>query len=143
MAITRYNPYTTTSALDRLERFFDIEGRPFDSFDTDDVFVPAVESFSNNEALHLRAEVPGIDPKDIHIEVTDGHLCITGERKVPEYAKEACCCFEEMTYGSFERCFTIPSNIERDKIKAKNEFGILDITIPLPESVRPHVIRVE
>ena len=139
MALMNYNPYAMMSAFDRMDRILGRAGGPVDP----DTFVPAVESFSSETELHLRAEIPGVAPQDVHIEVTDGQLCITGERRAPAYAAQSCCCFEEMKYGPFSRCFMIPKNVDREKIRAKNENGILDITIPLPASVKPQEIRIE
>ena len=93
--------------------------------------------------LYLRAEIPGVNRKDVDIKVEDGHLCIKGERKRPESAKDSCCCFEEMGYGSFERCFHLPERVEAEKIHAKYENGVLELSVPLSESVTGKKIPIE
>jgi HSP20 family protein len=97
-------------------------------------YVPSSESYVKDGRLYLRTELPGVDPKDVDVSVHDIHLCISGVRKIPEGAKGADFCFDEMSYGSFERRFHIPRGSLVDKIDAKFDSGVLEITIPLGKS---------
>ena len=104
---------------------------------------PAVESFIKGNELHLRAEIPGVDPKTVSVSLDDGHLCIKGERKMHEMSEDSCFCVEELDYGSFNRCFHVPRDIDREKIQARYELGMLDITVPLKESLSQKTIPIE
>jgi HSP20 family protein len=131
------------------------EDRANDFFETDwwfnkpsykgynDKFYPLMESYVKGNDLHMRAEVPGVDPKDISIDVKDGHLCVRGERKLPESVKDSSVCFEEMSYGFFERCFHIPRGVDSGKVHAKYEYGVLDIFVPLGKSSVGKKIPIE
>jgi HSP20 family protein len=143
MAIERWRPETllSPSGLDVFDWSDDFYERS--SISRDDSFRPSAESYMKGNILHLRAEIPGVDPKDVSVKVEDGHLCIKGERKRPDSAIDSCCCFEEMDYGSFERCFHIPTGVEGEKIHAKYENGLLDLSIPISESVMGKEIPIE
>jgi HSP20 family protein len=131
--------------------FDDLFDMPFETlsltptFDYDGGYRPAVESFVKGNALHLRAEIPGVDPKAVVVALDDGHLCIRGERKrkMHEVSEESCVCLEELDYGSFNRCFHVPRDIDREKIHARYELGMLDITIPLKEKLSQKTIPIE
>jgi HSP20 family protein len=129
--------------------FDDVCDMPFETlrlnptFDYDGGYRPAVESFIKGNDLHLRAEIPGVDPKTVSISLDDGHLCIKGERKMDEVSGESCVCLDELDYGSFNRCFHVPRDIDREKIHARYDLGMLDITIPLKESVSRKSIPIE
>jgi HSP20 family molecular chaperone IbpA len=97
-------------------------------------YVPLSESYVKDHRLHIRMELPGVDMKDVDVSVHDSHLRISGIRKAPDGVGDADFCFDEMSYGSFERCFHIPRAAQNDKIHAKLDSGMLDLTIPLDES---------
>ena len=97
-------------------------------------FSPNMESYIKGNELHLRAEIPGVNPKDVDISVEDIHLCIKGVRSRDESIKDFDYGFEEMSYGGFERCFHIPRNADVQKMHAKYDNGLLDISIPLSKS---------
>ncbi len=143
MTLVKWRPKTSLSPLgsDFLDWFDDFHERP--SMRWDDGFCLSAESYVKGNLLYLRAEIPGVNPKDVDIKVEDGHLCIKGERKRPESAKDSCCCFEEMGYGSFERCFHLPERVEVEKIHAKYENGVLELSVPLSESVTGKKIPIE
>ena len=147
MTIVRYRPMSLLSTFDDV--FDDVCDMPFETlrltptFDYDGGYRPAVESFIKGNELHLRAEIPGVDPKTVGVSLDDGHLCIKGERKMHEVSEESCVCLEELDYGSFNRCFHVPRDIDREKIHARYEFGMLDITIPLKERLSQKTIPIE
>jgi HSP20 family protein len=144
--MTKYRPLSLTILGEVLDDLFDM------TFETpslnqtlffDDGYRPAVESFLKGNELHLRAEIPGVDPKTVAVSLEDGHLCIKGERKMHEMSKESCVCLEELDYGSFSRCFHVPRDIDRENIHARYELGMLDITIPLKEKLSQKAIPIE
>jgi HSP20 family protein len=108
----------------------------------EDMF-PPMESYKKGNELHLRAEIPGVDPKDVDISLDNDHLCIRGERKRNSSGEDACYCFEEMEYGNFSRCFHVPRNLDAEKIYAEYDKGMLELTIPVHESVAEKKIPIK
>lgn len=108
-----------------------------------DGFCPSVESYVKDSVVHFRAEIPGVNPKDMSVTIDDGHLCFRGERKRPESAENSCYCFDELDYGSFVRCFHLPEHVDADKVQAKYDNGILDVTVPLSKESMGTTIPIE
>lgn len=115
--------------------------RPFEPelFETS----PAVESFVRNGDLVVRADLPGVDPKDVDISVLDNVLTIKGERRATKEAKEEEYIRQEISYGSFERQMTLPAGVEADKIKAKYENGVLEVSMPAPKRLSGKKIPIQ
>ena len=135
MAFTLWRPASSLSSFrwdfeDWFDEFFDMEGMP-PRVHSGASYRPTMESHVTVNEMHLRAEIPGVDPKDVDISRKDGHLCVTGERKRANSGEDACYCIEEMSYGKFTRCFSVPRDADAEKIRAKYEHGMLDITVPL------------
>src|SRR5262249_10352927 len=76
--------------------------------------MPAVESFAKDGRLYVRAELPGVDPANLHVEVTGSKLRITGEKKVSREVKESDVYFREISEGRFERNFTLPQGVKTE-----------------------------
>jgi len=91
----------------------------------------------------VKAEVPGIDAQDIDISVTGDVLTIKGEKKSEQEEKEANYHLVERNYGSFSRCLKLPAAVDLDKIEAKYEKGVLTVTCPKKEPVKPKVIKIK
>jgi HSP20 family protein len=92
---------------------------------------PAIDVFEKDGALHVRAEVPGIDQKDISIEVKDDGLVISGEKKEEKEVKEENYYRSERSYGKFTRRIPLPRTAQADKATAKFKDGVLEIDMPL------------
>ncbi len=106
-------------------------------------WIPSIESFMKDGKLVFRAELPGVDPKDLDVSVTDRELVIKGERKHEKDAKEENYVYREIAYGSFERHFTLPEGIKSEELKAKFSNGILEVTVPVKEVVKARKIEIE
>ena len=102
---------------------------------------PAVESYSKDGHLHVRVALPGVDPKDVEVTVSDEYLVIRGERKGKTEEKNRY--VREFAYGSFERTFTLPEGIDPGKVQAKFANGMLDLTMPAPVAVVPKKIEIQ
>ena len=103
---------------------------------------PTVDIYDNDENIVIKAELPGIDKKDIVIDVKDGVLTLKGERSFDnEVKKEKYYCRERM-FGKFERVFRLPADVDPEKISADYKDGILKIDIPKPEEQKPKQITV-
>jgi HSP20 family protein len=94
-------------------------------------WAPRVETFVKNDALHVRADLPGVDPKAVDISIEGDTLRIAGERKA-EHEEAA---YREVSYGRFERHVRVPDGTDASKITAKYAHGVLEITVPLPKPV--------
>ena len=122
------------------EMFSRLYGRPL--IETDFGTAPAIESFVRNGDLVVRADLPGIDPKDVEINVLGDVLTIKGERHEKKEVKEDDYIRREVAYGSFQRQFTLPHGVDAEKIRAKYENGVLEVTMPAPKELSPKKVAV-
>ena len=93
-------------------------------------FAPRVDTAETDTAYELTAELPGVDEKDIKIALEDNVLSISGEKKAEREEKKKDYVMSERSYGSFKRVFTLPDNVDAEKIAAKFEKGVLKLTLP-------------
>ena len=103
---------------------------------------PAVESFVRGDDLVVRADLPGIDPKNVDVSVEDGHLTIKGERKAVN-ENNGDTLYREVSYGRFERTFTLPRGIDTEKVAAKFENGLLEVALPKSAKAKARLIEVK
>lgn len=125
-SLTRWNPIdelrTTQHQMDRLfNRFLGLERGSESGVG---LWMPAIESYEKDGQLFFRAELPGVDPKEIDISIADRELVIKGERKQEKDTKEENYQFREISYGSFERHFELPEGTKTEELKAKFNNGI-------------------
>ncbi len=126
-------------------RFFEdfFNDFPFSaSLQTRDHWMPAVDILEKDGNLVVRAELPGMEEKDIDLKLEGNVLTLKGERKMEKDEKNSNYHRVESFYGSFSRSFTLPDTVDRDKIKAEYKNGVLSITIPQKPEVRPREIPV-
>jgi HSP20 family protein len=138
MALIKWTPTGS------INRFFD---HPFFSTDwTNDLLPsgwnPLVDIYDNDDKIVIKAELPGIDKKDINIDVKDGVLTLKGERNSDNETKEENYYRRERVYGKFQRSFTLPTHVNPEQIKADYKDGMLKIDIPKPEEKKPKQITV-
>ena len=132
MSLIKYNParYRTPG----VSRFFDdLFNEGFFNLPAEKSFIPQVDISETEKAFELSFAVPGIDKKDINIDLNDGVLTVSGERKLHNETNEKNYHSVETTYGSFKRSFQLPDNINADHVDAKYEAGILNIIVPKDE----------
>lgn len=122
------------------EGFFSSWDRPFRKLEG---WEPAIESHVENGTLVVKADLPGIDPKQISISVTGHQLTIEGERKEEEKKEEKDYVYHELSYGKFSRTMELPANVEADKVKAEYKDGVLKITMPAPKELAAKKIQIE
>ena len=87
-------------------------------------------------------DLPGVGKKDVDINLSDGILTVSGERKTSEMSDENNRSWHEAAYGIFSRSFELTSDIVEEKIKAKFNNGVINITIPKAEEVKPSVKKI-
>jgi HSP20 family protein len=141
---TRWSPFDELTSLHReMDRLF---GRTFgDSHaPAGSTFAPALEVTSGKDGWHVRVALPGIDPKDVQIDLAGDTLTLRGERTrtVPAGDKNHAH-VTEIAYGRFERTLTLPDAIDQDKVSATYNNGMLELALPLRESVKPRRIEVK
>ncbi len=103
---------------------------------------PSVDIFENDEAIVIKAEIPGVDKKDITVDFKGGLLVLKGERDREEETKEENYYRKERVFGKFQRSFKLPGDVDPEKIKADFKDGVLRIDIPKPEKQQPKQITV-
>ncbi|WP_245539541.1 Hsp20/alpha crystallin family protein [Thiomicrorhabdus arctica] len=81
-------------------------------------------------AYHVEVDLPGVQKKDINVEVKDNRLMISGERKSKKEVKEVGYYRSESSYGKFERGFALPEGVDSENVKASCEEGVLEVTLP-------------
>jgi HSP20 family protein len=93
--------------------------------------------------FEVTAELPGVDPKDIDIQLKDDILTIKGERKSEKEDKQKNYHLIEQSYGSFERSFSLPAEVQSDKVEASFDKGVLKITLPKSPESQPKTKKIE
>ncbi len=141
----RWDPFDDLRAMQReMDRVFDrFLGGETSSIEKISRWMPSVESYTKDGQLVFKAELPGVDPKDLDVSVSDRELIIKGERKAEKGAKEENYVYQEITYGSFERHFVLPEGVKTGDVKAKFTNGILEITLPAPAIATAKKIEIE
>ena len=104
---------------------------------------PAIDLYQDNENVFVKAVLPGVKPGDVQISVTADVLSLKGEFAQETEKKDVTYHIREKRYGSFERAFRLPAEVETDKAKAEFENGILTITLPKAETVKPKSISIK
>ena len=129
------------AADDIFERFF--YGGPAFSGETDVTWTPRVDVTDKEKGIQLDIELPGIDKKDIKVEVKDNVLHISGERNKENKEENAEFSRIERRYGKYERTFGLPDTVDSANVGAKYKDGILTVTLNKLEKALPREIAVE
>jgi HSP20 family protein len=133
---------TLRNEMDRLfERAF--EDGPLSQWQSSTNWGLALDVAENDDAFIVTASVPGTKPEDIDITVTDNVLTIKGEYKSDEAVDEDSYHIRERRYGSFGRSISLPHTVNADQVEAKYENGVLTLTVPKAEEIKPHRIKVK
>jgi HSP20 family protein len=103
----------------------------------------AVDMYETDDAVVVKSAIPGIKPEDIDIIVAGDTLTIKGETKSEEEVKEENYVRREMRYGSFARTLAVPTSVVADKAEAEFENGVLTLTLPKAEEVKPKAIQIK
>jgi HSP20 family protein len=148
MALVRWRPFRDlVSIQDEMNRLFnDFFGRVPSRFEGDwsaSEWNPSVDISETKDEIVVKAEVPGMKKDDIKITLQDNVLTMRGERKQEKEEKETNFYRMERSYGSFTRSFNLPTMVQADKIKASYKDGILNITLPKAEEIKPKQIPIE
>jgi HSP20 family protein len=134
------NNLTLRDAMDRLIN--DSFVQPFWPFDGA-VGAFSLDMYETDEAVVVKAAIPGIKPEDINITISRDVLTIQGETKQEEETKKPTYYVRERQYGTFSRTLNLPTTVVADKANAEFEHGILTLSIPKAEEAKPKVVTVK
>lgn len=144
MPITKYNPFADTEEFPTgLRLFQDTINRLMSDQATARPWAPAVDILETENELVLKADVPGIDQKDIDIQIENGTLTLKGERKFERDEKNKGFHRMERSYGAFVRYFTLPDTVDSEHVRAEYSSGVLSVTLPKKEVAKPRSIKVQ
>jgi HSP20 family protein len=101
-----------------------------------ETIVPTVDIYEEGNEIVLKADMPGMEKKDVDISISEGFLTISGERKKEEKVEKGNYFSYERSHGSFFRRFELPSDIDADKVKAHLESGVLEVRLPKSEEMK-------
>jgi HSP20 family protein len=150
--LTIWNPLAELTPFRDFERMRREMGRFWDSFfdgglrrriEEGGEWLPSLEVAEKKNELVVIAEVPGMEPKDIDISLSDGVLTIKGEKKQEKEEKEADYHLVERNYGAFTRSVRLPKEVQSNKINASYKDGILKITLPKSEEAKKKEIKIK
>ncbi|MBD1835241.1 Hsp20/alpha crystallin family protein [Cyanobacteria bacterium FACHB-472] len=143
MALVRWNPWREMATLQQqMNRLFDEALVPATGGERSLVRVPAAEMEETQEAIHLKLEVPGIEAKDLDVQVTENAVSISGERKEETKTEENGVTRSEFHYGKFQRVIPLPARIQNTQVQAEYKDGILSLTLPKSEEEKNKVVKV-
>ena len=128
--------------MDRLWDSF-LEGRPMRKAEEGREWLPSIDVSETKNELVIKAELPGLDPKDIDISMNNGYLTIKGEKKHEKEEKDENYHLIEKSYGSFTRSVRLPREVQNDKITASFKNGVLRITLPKSEEAKKKEIKIK
>ena len=146
MNLVRWSPLKEMAAMQhRLNRAFN---EPFFRSSGEDgefnmgSWYPAVDMFDDDDKIVIKAELPGMDKKDISVDIENRVLTLSGERNYDNEVKEENYYRRERACGKFKRAFNLPADVDSDQIKADFRDGVLKVEIPKPEEQKPKQITV-
>ena len=144
-SLTRWDPTSEMILLrDAMDRLFSesfirpwFGRRPFLEGDA-----LMVDMYETDAEVVVEAAVPGVKPEEIDVQVTGNVLTIKGEREQEKKEKRPSYVYQERSYGSFHRSVTLPTDVDVENAKARFERGVLTLTLPKVETVKPKTIKV-
>jgi len=146
MAITRWDPFRDLSILqERMNRVFEdaaVRGWKNDEPSATTSWSPAVDIYETDSEIMVQAELPGVDRKDIALQLENNVLTLKGDRRFEKETNQENYHRIERSYGGFSRAFTIPTIVDEDKIRADYKDGILKIALPKKEQVKAKQIKI-
>ena len=142
--LTRFEPFDEiTTMKNRLEKLLarftpEYEGELFTA-----QWAPVTDVVESKDALLINTELPGLNEKDIKVQIEGGVLTISGERTIDAKTEDKDFRRVERSYGKFVRRFTLPPDVDGERIAAAFNNGLLEIQIPKKESAKPRTIAVD
>lgn len=142
MALVRWSPWRELEDMQRsLSRLLGDTGVAAPT--EEGVWMPAVDIRETDDAIVVHAELPGIKKEDISVDVRDGILSISGERKYEKETNEENVHRIERSYGRFFRSFSLPQTVDVNRVDARMKDGVLEIRLPKTEHAKPKAIEIK
>jgi HSP20 family protein len=104
---------------------------------------PAIESYVDGDKFVVRVDLPGIDPKDIDVQVANGILTVKGTREEKHETEKASMIRREIRYGAFERSISLPEGIKAEDLHAVHHDGVLELSAPIPKEAAPKSVKIQ
>jgi HSP20 family protein len=148
MSIVRWEPFRDLVGIqDRMNRLFDEAFRGARTAGDEDwalggSWAPSVDIYEQGGDIVLKAELPGVDPKDVDIRVENNTLTLKGVRHLDKEVKRESYHRVERSYGGFSRAFTLPNVVDTEKIQADFKDGVLRLILPKREEAKPKHISI-
>jgi HSP20 family molecular chaperone IbpA len=146
MGFLKWNPSTD---LDRLRHQFDELLGHF-GFDRNELTTwptasnrPAIESSVDGEKFVVRVDLPGVDPKNIDVQVVNGILTVKGTREEKRESDKASVYRREIRYGPFERSISLPEGIKAENLNAVHHDGVLELSAPMPKESAAKTVKIQ
>ena len=146
MAMVRWEPLRELSTLqNEMNRLFNTAFETPAGSGTTPLrrWMPAMDLVETDDHFVLKADLPGLSEEDVHIDVEDDVLTVSGERKAEHEDKREGYVRVERSYGSFRRSLTLPEGVEPEAVSASFERGVLEIRIPKPEERKPRRVAIQ
>ena len=144
-AVERWDPFGDLSEIEtEMNRLFNgFFGRPQRTAGSDLVWAPAVDMYETRDELVVTADIPGMSDKAIKLSIDGDALSLQGERVQAQEIKPEGAYRSERWYGRFERTMPLPFPVQADKVKATYRDGVLTVTLPKVEEIKPKEIQIE
>ena len=142
MSLIKWDPFREFNRLVRMGNFPEKDWDWEKAMSTT-TWNPFVDIFENADAVVVKAELPGMNLKDIEVRLENNVLMLKGERHFEKETKEENYHRVEREYGTFSRAFSLPTAVKEDKVVAEYKDGILKITLPKKEEAKPKAIKIE
>ncbi len=147
MSLIKWDPFRDLLTLqERMNKLFEESlfhsGREKEDLTTGR-WSPSVDVMESEHEIVIKAELPGIELKDVEVLMKDNILTLRGERKFEKEEEKEDYHRIERAYGAFQRVFTLPASVEQDKVKAKMKDGILEIRLPKAKKELPKKVEIE
>jgi len=144
MLVTRYNPDINMREFRRGFKLLnsmldDVNG--YKTLSNTDEFTPSINTREGEFAYHIEVDLPGVSKEDIDVQVEDGSLVISGERKINNEIKEQNYYKVESSFGSFSRSFSLPEEADVENIHAESKDGVLEVIVPKLESAKVDKVK--
>jgi len=141
MLMRYWQPFTEIETIrEQLDKVFDQRAATRDNSET--AWMPALELIDAGDNFILKAQLPGIDPKDIDVQVTREAISISGERRYENTEEKPGYVRSEFRYGKFHRVLPLPAHIQNDSVQAEYKDGILMLTLPKVAEARNKVVKI-
>jgi len=141
MLMRYWQPFTEIETIrQQLDKAFDQRAATRDNSET--AWMPALELVDAGDNFVLKAQLPGIDPNDIDVQVTREAISISGERRYENTEEKPGYVRSEFRYGKFHRVLPLPAHIQNDSVQAEYKDGILTLTLPKVTEARNKVVKI-